>query len=160
MGSKTQLVGAVLLKTPRPVTAGLFVVIYTRQACLSHKQVEQPLIYTSPNNKFRLEPRLKIRFYMALLSSILGFSLFGLGARVGQLGIQKRNLLESACVRARPSLFNSLLINSCKNSLNPFLFFCWWCVDRPGRAPHRDARFWLSRLLGTSMGRARGGAHS
>jgi hypothetical protein len=32
---------------------------------------------------------------MALLSSILGFSLFGLSARVGQLGIQKRNLLES-----------------------------------------------------------------
>jgi hypothetical protein len=32
---------------------------------------------------------------MALLSSILGFSLFGLGARIGQLGIQKRNLLES-----------------------------------------------------------------
>jgi len=32
---------------------------------------------------------------MALLSSILGFSLFGLGARVGQLGIQKRNLLEN-----------------------------------------------------------------
>jgi hypothetical protein len=33
---------------------------------------------------------------MALLSSILGFSLFGLGARIGQLGIQKRNILESA----------------------------------------------------------------
>jgi hypothetical protein len=33
---------------------------------------------------------------MALLSSILGFSLFGLGARLGQLGIQKRNLLDSA----------------------------------------------------------------
>ncbi|KAI0254940.1 hypothetical protein BJV78DRAFT_1088915, partial [Lactifluus subvellereus] len=32
---------------------------------------------------------------MALLSSILGFSLFGLGARIGQLGIQKRNLLEN-----------------------------------------------------------------
>ena len=32
---------------------------------------------------------------MALLSSILGFSLFGLGARMGQLGIQKRNLLDS-----------------------------------------------------------------
>jgi hypothetical protein len=32
---------------------------------------------------------------MALLSSILGFSLFGLGARLGQLGIQKRNLLDS-----------------------------------------------------------------
>ena len=32
---------------------------------------------------------------MALLSSILGFSLFGLSARIGQLGIQKRNLLES-----------------------------------------------------------------
>jgi hypothetical protein len=34
--------------------------------------------------------------FMALLSSIFGFSLFGLGARMGQLGIQKRNLLESA----------------------------------------------------------------
>jgi hypothetical protein len=33
---------------------------------------------------------------MALLSSILGFSIFGLSARLGQLGIQKRNLLESA----------------------------------------------------------------
>ena len=33
---------------------------------------------------------------MALLSSILGFSLFGLGARIGQLGIQKRNLFDSA----------------------------------------------------------------
>ncbi|KAI0264405.1 hypothetical protein BC834DRAFT_882911 [Gloeopeniophorella convolvens] len=32
---------------------------------------------------------------MALLSSILGFSLFGLGARLGQLGIQKRNLLDN-----------------------------------------------------------------
>jgi len=32
---------------------------------------------------------------MALLSSILGFSLFGFGARIGQLGIQKRNLLEN-----------------------------------------------------------------
>jgi hypothetical protein len=32
---------------------------------------------------------------MPMLSSILGFSLFGLSARIGQLGIQKRNLLES-----------------------------------------------------------------
>lgn len=32
---------------------------------------------------------------MALLSTILGFSLFGLSARIGQLGIQKRNLLEN-----------------------------------------------------------------
>ncbi|KAH9039686.1 hypothetical protein EDB84DRAFT_1577157 [Lactarius hengduanensis] len=32
---------------------------------------------------------------MPLLSSILGFSLFGLGARIGQLGIQKRNLLDN-----------------------------------------------------------------
>lgn len=39
---------------------------------------------------------------MALLSSILGFSLFGLGARIGQLGIQKRNLLESAASYRRP----------------------------------------------------------
>jgi hypothetical protein len=42
---------------------------------------------------------------MALLSSVLGFSLFGLGARIGQLGIQKRNLFESA------SSFPSLDLN-------------------------------------------------
>ncbi|GLB40368.1 hypothetical protein LshimejAT787_0802390 [Lyophyllum shimeji] len=32
---------------------------------------------------------------MALLANILGFSAFGLAARVGQLGIQKRNILEN-----------------------------------------------------------------
>ncbi|KLO08927.1 hypothetical protein SCHPADRAFT_588956 [Schizopora paradoxa] len=32
---------------------------------------------------------------MALLSSILGFSAVGLAARIGQLGIQKRNLFEN-----------------------------------------------------------------
>ncbi|THH09179.1 hypothetical protein EW146_g8756 [Bondarzewia mesenterica] len=32
---------------------------------------------------------------MALLSSVLGFSLFGLAARIGQLGIQKRNLFDN-----------------------------------------------------------------
>jgi len=30
-----------------------------------------------------------------MLSSILGFSAFGLAARVGQLGIQKRNLFDN-----------------------------------------------------------------
>ena len=33
---------------------------------------------------------------MALLSNILGFSAFGLAARMGQLGIQNRNILDSA----------------------------------------------------------------
>ena len=46
---------------------------------------------------------------MALLSSILGFSLFGLGARIGQLGIQKRNILESACLHFPPSTLNPLV---------------------------------------------------
>lgn len=32
---------------------------------------------------------------MGMLSNIVGFSLFGLAARVGQLGIQKRNLFDS-----------------------------------------------------------------
>jgi hypothetical protein len=32
---------------------------------------------------------------MSLLANILGFSAFGLAARMGQLGIQKRNLLEN-----------------------------------------------------------------
>lgn len=32
---------------------------------------------------------------MSMLANILGFSLFGLAARMGQLGIQKRNPMES-----------------------------------------------------------------
>ncbi|KAJ4477300.1 hypothetical protein J3R30DRAFT_3291006 [Lentinula aciculospora] len=32
---------------------------------------------------------------MSMLANILGFSLFGLAARFGQLGIQKRNLFEN-----------------------------------------------------------------
>ncbi|KAI9066226.1 hypothetical protein FKP32DRAFT_1540842, partial [Trametes sanguinea] len=32
---------------------------------------------------------------MSLLTNIVGFSLFGLAARVGQLGIQRRNILEN-----------------------------------------------------------------
>ncbi|KAF8628037.1 hypothetical protein AX15_004152 [Amanita polypyramis BW_CC] len=32
---------------------------------------------------------------MSLLANILGFSVFGLAARMGQLGIQKRNLLDN-----------------------------------------------------------------
>ncbi|KIL58756.1 hypothetical protein M378DRAFT_170213 [Amanita muscaria Koide BX008] len=32
---------------------------------------------------------------MPLLANILGFSAFGLAARVGQLGIQKRNVLDN-----------------------------------------------------------------
>ncbi|KAF9446600.1 hypothetical protein P691DRAFT_732902 [Macrolepiota fuliginosa MF-IS2] len=32
---------------------------------------------------------------MALLSNIVGFSLFGLATRFGQLGIQKRNLFDN-----------------------------------------------------------------
>lgn len=37
---------------------------------------------------------------MALLANILGFSVFGLAARVGQLGIQKRNLLDSTSLHS------------------------------------------------------------
>lgn len=33
---------------------------------------------------------------MSLLANIVGFSLFGLAARVGQLGIQKRPIFDSA----------------------------------------------------------------
>lgn len=36
---------------------------------------------------------------MALLGNILGFSAFGLAARLGQLGIQRRNPLESASIQ-------------------------------------------------------------
>lgn len=38
---------------------------------------------------------------MALLSNVLGFSLFGLATRIGQLGIQKRNLFDSTFVFSR-----------------------------------------------------------
>ena len=66
---------------------------------------------------------------MALLSSILGFSLFGLGARIGQLGIQKRNLLESAFL---PLLaFHQSSHISPKISFltffHPFSFFAFFC---------------------------------
>ena len=40
---------------------------------------------------------------MSLLANIVGFSLFGLAARVGQLGIQKRPIFESASARNVPS---------------------------------------------------------
>ena len=33
---------------------------------------------------------------MSLIANIVGFSLFGLAARVGQLGIQKRPIFDSA----------------------------------------------------------------
>ena len=33
---------------------------------------------------------------MSLLANVVGFSLFGLAARMGQLGIQKRPILDSA----------------------------------------------------------------
>jgi hypothetical protein len=32
---------------------------------------------------------------MALLSTVLGFSVFGLASRFGQLAVQKRNLMDS-----------------------------------------------------------------
>src|SRR6266436_3065805 len=113
---------------------------------------------------------------MALLSSILSFSLFGLGARIGQLGIQKRNILESAS--SFPLLHPSVYLTcdapgppSCARHLStfiiiimdsPFYVGCAFIRDgdcRPWRAYHLDARFWLSRLLGTSVGRARVGAY-
>jgi hypothetical protein len=50
-----------------------------------HQGLSSPSVRVTPNYSTS----------MALLSSILGFSLFGLSARMGQLGIQKRNLLES-----------------------------------------------------------------
>ena len=39
---------------------------------------------------------------MAILGTIAGFSLFGLASRFGQLAIQKRNLMDSACFLCRP----------------------------------------------------------
>ena len=38
---------------------------------------------------------------LAMFSTIVGFSLFGLAARVGQLGIQKRNLFDSESRKSR-----------------------------------------------------------
>lgn len=39
---------------------------------------------------------------MSLFANIVGFSVFGLAARIGQLGIQRRNLLESAWKESPP----------------------------------------------------------
>ncbi|KAK0235971.1 hypothetical protein EDD85DRAFT_953847 [Armillaria nabsnona] len=37
---------------------------------------------------------------MSLFANVLGFSLFGLAARLGQLGIQKRNLFDNMTAHA------------------------------------------------------------
>lgn len=44
----------------------------------------------SANESLRYHPT------MSMFANVLGFSLFGLAARMGQLGIQKRNPLDSA----------------------------------------------------------------
>ena len=41
---------------------------------------------------------------MALLSTVLGFSVFGLASRFGQLAIQKRNLMDSVFFSSHPAI--------------------------------------------------------
>lgn len=49
---------------------------------------------------------------MSLLANILGFSAFGLAARIGQLMIQKRNILESESVSIITAERGGFLTNS------------------------------------------------
>jgi hypothetical protein len=67
---------------------------------------------------------------MSLLANILGFAGFGLAARVGQLGIQKRNLLDSTL------------------STDPVIPQCQLISLRPWRPPHCDGSIRIRRLLG------------
>lgn len=74
---------------------------------------------------------------MSLFANIVGFSLFGLAARLGQLGIQKRNLFEST-PRSFPSppqagvWFSS---DSCSPGETPSsLFVCLFLLDLGGHA--------------------------
>lgn len=65
-----------------------------------------PIIGAYPDHIFQYWGRSSVQCYphiftilpaaMTLFSSVLGFSLFGLGARVGQLAIMKRNIFDSA----------------------------------------------------------------
>ncbi|KAI6168065.1 hypothetical protein EDD17DRAFT_743602 [Pisolithus thermaeus] len=51
---------------------------------------------------------------MALLTTITGFSLFGLASRFGQLAIQKRNLMDST------SFHPSHLTRACSTCFRPY----------------------------------------
>ncbi len=83
---------------------------------------------------------------MALLSSILGFSLFGLGARIGQLGIQKRNLLDSA---------HPITVTTSSGILTFVIACVPMCIYNRSRWAYRFyARLWLHWVLGPSVGRA------
>ena len=75
---------------------------------------------------------------MGLLSNIVGFSLFGLAARIGQLGIQKRNPFESTS--NDPLIVSSLLTRPTRN------------LDRPRRARYRHGCIRWARLFRAPVG--------
>jgi hypothetical protein len=87
-------------------TRGLFVGIWFSSRLFSTFRARRS---RHPPHSFRLQllvPAFSLRIgsnnktsgdVMALLSTIAGFSLFGLASRFGQLAIQKRNLMDSAC---------------------------------------------------------------
>ena len=69
---------------------------------------------------------------MALLSTVLGFSAFGLASRFGQLAIQRRNLMDSMFFSSHP--------------YSSTRFPC-----RPGWTRHCHGCVWVCRLLGTQL---------
>ena len=76
---------------------------------------------------------------MSLLASIVGFSFVGLAARLGHLGIQKRNLFSSA--------FSSLVSMKAGYLIMALVFSC-----RPRRPRIGYGRIWLRWILGTLLG--------
>lgn len=74
-------------------------------------------------------------FSMALISTVLGFSAFGLASRFGQLAIQRRNLMDSV-------LFSTEYPTSIHLTRFPF---------RLGWTRHCNRCIWICRLLGTPL---------
>ena len=75
---------------------------------------------------------------MSLLANVVGFSLVGLAARFGQLGIQKQNLFMSSylfCILSVDFRAKLLLLSS-------------YPGYRPRRPSTINGRIWIRRILG------------
>lgn len=73
--------------------------------CVHPGRADWPAVASSSTHytPLRTPPPAGQRHTMGLFTHIVGGALFGLAARVGQLGIQKRNLFESAPVSSNCS---------------------------------------------------------
>ncbi|KAG6374406.1 hypothetical protein JVT61DRAFT_4443 [Boletus reticuloceps] len=78
---------------------------------------------------------------MALLSTVLGFSVFGLASRFGQLGIQKRNLMDNLAGHAIAMVafgYAGYWVHHYEVRTNELI--AWKRAELQARADEREAR--------------------